>query len=59
MTQESKIASALLQDQMVRPDIDKTAEKYNLIGYEEKGSLKNNRNTLNCEGECTYSSEHR
>jgi len=41
---------------MVIPDIDKTAEKYNLIGYEEKDSMKNNRNTLNYEGECTHSS---
>jgi len=34
MTLESKIVCALLQDQMVIPDIVKTAEKYNLIGYE-------------------------
>jgi hypothetical protein len=44
---------------MVITDIDKTAEKYDLIGYEGKDSSKNNRNTLNFEGECTNSSEHR
>jgi hypothetical protein len=44
---------------MVIPDIDKIAGKYNLIGYEEHDSVNNNRNTLNYEGECTNSSEHR
>jgi len=44
---------------MVVPHIDKTAEKNNLIGYEEKDSSKNNRNTLNYEWERTNSSEHR
>jgi hypothetical protein len=44
---------------MVIPDIDKTAGKYNLIGYKEKDSLKINRNTFNYEGECTNSSKNR
>jgi hypothetical protein len=35
---------------MVVPHIDKTAEKNNLIGYEEKDNSKNNRNTLKYEG---------
>jgi len=44
---------------MVITGLDKTAETYNLIGYEERDSMKNNRNTLNYEGECTISWEHR